>query len=61
MISGPEEILGERECENIGEKELELETIFESRDDAFNLNVSLAILETETDEVVSLPELHQSV
>ena len=47
----PEEILEERECENIGEKELELETIFESRDDAFNLNVSLAILETETDEV----------
>ena len=61
MISGLEEILEERECENIGEKELELETIFELRDDAFNLNVSLAILETETDKVVSLPELHQSV
>ena len=28
----PEEILEERECENIGEKELELETIFDSGD-----------------------------
>ena len=39
------------EIENIGEKELEIETIFEQRDDAFNLDVSLTILDTETDEV----------
>ena len=39
------------ESENIGEKELEIETISEPRDDAFNLDVSLAILDTEPDEV----------
>ena len=39
------------ESANIGEKELEIETIFKQRDDAFNLNVSLAMLDTETDEV----------
>ena len=39
------------EIENIGEKELEIETIFEQRDDAFNLDVSLTILDTETVEV----------
>ena len=39
------------EIENIGEKELEIETIFEQRDDAFNLDVSLTILDAETDEV----------
>ena len=44
-------VLEEREYENIGEKELDVETIFQSRDDVFNLNVSLAILEAETDEV----------
>ena len=37
------------ESENIGEKEFE--TIFEQRDDAFNLDVSLTIVDTETDEV----------
>ena len=39
------------ESVNIGKKELEIETIFKQRDDAFNLDVSLAILDTETDEV----------
>ena len=39
------------ESVNISEKELEIETIFKHRDDAFNLDVSLAILDTETDEV----------
>ena len=39
------------EIENSGEKELEIETIFEQRDDAFNLDVSLTIPDTETDEV----------
>ena len=39
------------ESVNIGEKELENETIFKQRDDAFNLDVSLAILDIETDEV----------
>ena len=39
------------ESVNIGEKELEIETIFKQRDDAFNLDVSLAILDIETDQV----------
>ena len=39
------------ESVNIGKKELEIETIFKQRDDAFNFDVLLAILDTETDEV----------
>ena len=71
-----EERLQEAEIVNIGEHESVAESIFESKVEAFNLYVSLTILVTETDdvdaeflkalterrqEIVSLPELHQSL
>ena len=40
----PEEIPEGRECECIDEQELEIETMFELRDNAFNINILLAIL-----------------
>ena len=51
-----EEIRIDEGCENIVENQLDLETNSESQDDTFNtglynLNLSLDILDTETDEI----------
>ena len=50
----PKESLQEIEFVSIGEKDSVVESIFDSKDkeyDAFNLDVSLTLLDTETDEV----------
>ena len=50
----PKENLQEIEFVSIGEQDSVVESIFDSKDkeyDAFNLDVSLTLLDTETDEV----------